>query len=78
MLQYRAGQGRLAEVLGNPALGDKMVQFTEHDYRWGGDYLQRLIRAKRAAVENRDSIDPNYLVLSAFVRGVAAISRLKI
>ena len=47
------------------------MQFSSHDYRWGGDYLQRLLHAKRAVVENRDSIDPNtYLVLSAFARGV--------
>ena len=70
MLQYRDAQGRRAEVLGRSALGEVM-QFSSHDYRWGGDYLQRLLHAKRAVVENRDSIDPNtYLVLSAFARGV--------
>jgi hypothetical protein len=47
------------------------MQFSSHDYRWGGDYLQRLLPAKRAVVENRDRIDPyTYLVLSAFARGV--------
>jgi len=70
MLQYRDAQGRRAEVLGRSALGEVM-QFTSHDYRWDGDYLQRLLHAKRAVVENRDRIDPNtYLVLSAFARGV--------
>ncbi len=71
MLQYRDAQGRRAEVLGRTALGDGLMQFTDHDYRWGGDYLQRALHAKRAVVENNDSIDPNtYLVLSAFARGV--------
>ena len=70
MLQYRDAQGRRAEVLGRSALGE-LMQFASHDYRWGGDYLQRLLHAKRAVVENRGSIDPNtYLVLSAFARGV--------
>ena len=47
------------------------MEFTDHDYRWGGDYLQRILHAKRDVVENRDKIDPNtYLVLSAFARGV--------
>jgi penicillin amidase len=70
MLQYMDAQGRRAEVLGRSALGE-LMQFSTHDYRWGGDYLQRLLHAKRAVVENRDSIDPNtYLVLSAFARGV--------
>jgi acyl-homoserine lactone acylase PvdQ len=47
------------------------MQFTNHDYGWGGDYLQRMLHAKRAVVENNDSIDANtYLVLSAFARGV--------
>ncbi len=70
MLQYMDAQGRRAEVLGRTALGDN-IQFNEHDYRWGGDYLQRLLRAKRAVVENKNAIDPNtYRILSAFARGV--------
>jgi acyl-homoserine-lactone acylase len=70
MLQYRDAQGRRAEVLGRTALGVDM-QFNDHDYRWGGDYLQRLLRAKRAVVENNSDIDPNtYRILSAFARGV--------
>jgi acyl-homoserine-lactone acylase len=70
MLQYRDAQGRRAEVLGRTALGDS-IQFDDHDYRWGGDYLQRLLHAKRAVVENKNSIDPNtYKILSAFARGV--------
>jgi acyl-homoserine-lactone acylase len=70
MLQYRDAQGRRAEVLGRTALGVS-IQFDEHDYRWGGDYLQRLLRAKRTVVENKNDIDPNtYRILSAFARGV--------
>ena len=70
MLQYRDAQGRRAEVLGRTALGVS-TQFDDHDYRWGGDYLQRLLRAKRAVVENKNGIDPNtYRILSAFARGV--------
>ena len=70
MLQYRDAQGRRAEVLGKAALG-KRLEFTDHDFRWGGDYLQRLLHAKRDVVENKDNIDPNtYEVLSAFARGV--------
>ncbi len=70
MLQYMDAQGRRAEVLGRSALGE-LMQFSSHDYRWGGDYLQRLLHAKQAVVENRGSIDPNtYLVLSGFARGV--------
>ena len=70
MLQYRDAQGRRAEVLGKAALGDRL-EFNDHDYRWGGDYLQRLLRAKQDVTENKESIDPNtYQVLSAFARGV--------
>jgi acyl-homoserine lactone acylase PvdQ len=70
MLQYRDAQGRRAEVLGKAALGERL-EFTDHDYRWGGDYLQRLFHAKRDVTENKDKIDPNtYQVLSAFARGV--------
>ena len=70
MLQYKDAQGRRAEVLGTTALGAK-IQFNDHDYRWGGDYLQRLLRAKRAVVENKNGIDPNtYGILLAFARGV--------
>jgi acyl-homoserine lactone acylase PvdQ len=70
MLQYRDAQGRRAEVLGKAALGERL-EFSNHDYRWGGDYLQRLFHAKRDVTENKDKIDPNtYQVLSAFARGV--------
>jgi acyl-homoserine-lactone acylase len=70
MLQYRDAQGRRAEVLGRTAVGVS-IQFNDHDYRWDGDYLQRLLRAKRAVVENNNAIDPNtYRILSAFARGV--------
>jgi acyl-homoserine lactone acylase PvdQ len=71
MLQYRDAQGRRAEVLGKAALGDQVLEFMDHDYRWGGDYLQRMLHAKRDVVENSGKIDPDtYLVLSAFARGV--------
>ncbi len=71
MLQYRDAQGRRAEVLGEAALGDQQMEFKDHDYRWGGDYLQRMLHAKRDVVENIGKIDPDtYLVLSAFARGV--------
>lgn len=70
MLQYRDAQGRRTEVLGKAALGERL-EFSNHDYRWGGDYLQRLLHAKRDVTENKDKIDPNtYQVLSAFARGV--------
>jgi acyl-homoserine-lactone acylase len=70
MLQYRDAQGRRAEVLGQAALGER-PEFTGHDYRWDGDYLQRIFHAKRDVTENKDDIDPNtYQVLSAFARGV--------
>ena len=70
MLQYRDAQGRRAEVLGKEALGERL-EFTDHDYRWGGDYLQRLFHAKRDVTENKNKIDPDtYQVLSAFARGV--------
>jgi len=70
MLQYRDAQGRRAEVLGKEALGGRL-EFTDHDYRWGGDYLQRLFHAKQDVIRNKDKIDPNtYQVLSAFARGV--------
>src|SRR5271170_856604 len=35
MLQYFDARGRRAEVLGRAALGDKIMQFMAHDYRWG-------------------------------------------
>ena len=70
MLQYRDAQGRRAEILGKAALGERL-EFADHDHRWGGDYLQRLLHAKRDVTENKDKIDPNtYQVLSAFARGV--------
>ncbi len=71
MLQYRDAQGRLAEVQGIAALGDGPLHFFPDDYRWGGDYLQRLMRTKQGVVENRDKICPAvYPLLDAFARGV--------
>ena len=73
MLQYRDAQGRRAEVVGFDALGDGYLRFIPHEYRWDGDYLQRLLRTKRTVVEHRDQIDPPaYKILSGFARGVNA------
>jgi len=73
MIQYRDAQGRRAEVQGITALGDGYLHFIPYEYRWDGDYLQRLLRTKAAVVENRDRIDPDvYSILNAFARGVNA------
>lgn len=72
-LQYRDAQGRRSEILGFEALGDGYLRFTPYEYRWDGDYLQRLLRTKKTVVEDRDKIDPQvYKILSAFARGVNA------
>jgi acyl-homoserine-lactone acylase len=71
MLQYRDAQGRRAEVVGFQALGDGYLHFIPYEYRWDGDYLQRLLRTKQAVVDNRAKIDPQvYPILDAFARGV--------
>ena len=71
MLQYRDAQGRRAELDGVDALGDGPVHYIASEYRWGGDYLQRLLRTKRDVVENKDKIDRHvYAILTAFARGV--------
>ncbi len=71
MLQYRDAQGRRAEVLGFEALGDGYLHFIPYEYRWDGDYLQRLLRTKQCVVENKSKIDPAvYKILDAFARGV--------
>ncbi len=71
MLQYRDAQGRRAEVQGFEALGDGYLHFVPYEYRWDGDYLQRLMRTKQGVVENKDKIDPTvYGILDAFARGV--------
>lgn len=71
MLEYRDAQGRRAEVLGFRALGDGYLHFIPYEYRWDGDYLQRLFRTKKCVVENKDKIDPGmYRILDAFARGV--------
>lgn len=73
MLQYRDAQGRLAEVMGLQALGEGYLKFFPHEYRWDGDYLQRLLRTKQAVLEHRDQIDPQtYEILLGFARGVNA------
>ena len=71
MLQYRDAQGRRAEVEGFAALGDGYLHFIPYEYRWDGDYLQRLLHTKKCVVENKSKIDPNvYKILDAFARGV--------
>jgi acyl-homoserine-lactone acylase len=76
MLEYRDAQGRRAEVQGTEAIGYPELHFFRTDYRWNGDYLQRLLRTKKCVVENKDKIDPNvYKILTAFARGVNAFIR---
>ncbi|HXI39657.1 MAG TPA: penicillin acylase family protein [Bryobacteraceae bacterium] len=73
MLQYRDAQGRRAEIQGFTALGDGYLHFIPYEYRWDGDYLQRLLRTKKCVIENKEKIDPNtYKILAAFARGVNA------
>ncbi len=73
MIQYRDAQGRRAEVLGFEALGDGYLHFIPYEYRWDGDYLQRLLRTKQGVIENKSAIDPAvYKILDAFARGVNA------
>ncbi|MCW5977796.1 MAG: penicillin acylase family protein [Bryobacteraceae bacterium] len=76
MIQYRDAQGRRAEVEGFDALGDGYLHFIPYEYRWDGDYLQRLLRTRKAVIDNRDKIDPAvYRVLDGFARGVNAYIR---
>jgi acyl-homoserine-lactone acylase len=71
MVQYRDAQGRRAEVQGINALGDGYLQFIPYEYRWGGDYMQRLLRTKQAVIDHRSQIDPEtYRILDGFARGV--------
>jgi acyl-homoserine-lactone acylase len=71
MVEYRDAQGRRAEVLGREALCENCLHFTPHEYRWCGDYLQRLLRTKATVLERRQHIDPAvYRILDAFARGV--------
>ena len=71
MLQYRDAQGRRTEIQGINALGDGYLQFIPYEYRWGGDYMQRLLRTKQCVVEHRSEIDPStYRILDGFARGV--------
>jgi len=71
MLQYRDAQGRRAEIQGFNALGDGYLRFIPYEYRWDGDYLQRLLRTKQCVVERKSEIDPHvYRLLDAFARGV--------
>ena len=71
MVQYRDAQGRRAEVQGFDALGDGYLHFIPYEYRWDGDYLQRLLRTKKRVVEDKQKIDPAvYRILDAFARGV--------
>ncbi len=71
MIQYRDAQGRRAEVAGFEALGDGYLHFIPYEYRWDGDYLQRLLRTKQCVAENKARIDSAvYRILDAFARGV--------
>ncbi len=71
MAQYRDAQGRRAEVQGFEALGDGYLHFIPYEYRWDGDYLQRLMRTKQGVIENRAKMDPEvYKLLDAFAKGV--------
>ena len=71
MLQYRDAQGRLSEIKGINALGEGYLQYIPYEYRWGGDYMQRLLRTKQAVLDHRDQIAPEtYRVLDGFARGV--------
>jgi acyl-homoserine lactone acylase PvdQ len=71
MVQYRDAQGRRTELQGINALGDGYLQFIPYEYRWGGDYMQRLLRTKRCVIERRNEIDPQtYRILDGFARGV--------
>src|SRR5262249_6810017 len=73
MLQYRYAQGRRAEVLGFAALGGGYLQYVPYEYRWDGDYLQRLLRTRKGVDERKDEIDPHtYRILDGFARGVNA------
>lgn len=71
MIQYMDACGRLTEVLGFNSLGRGYLHFIPYEYRWDGDYLQRLLRTKKTVVEKKDQIDPDtYKILSAFASGV--------
>jgi acyl-homoserine-lactone acylase len=73
MLQYRDAQGRRAEVIGFEALGEGYLRFVPYDYRWDGDYLQRLLRTRQGVEENKSKMNPEvYRILGAFARGVNA------
>jgi acyl-homoserine lactone acylase PvdQ len=71
MRQYRDVQGRLSEVVGESALGRPLLLYHASDYRWDGDYLQRLLRTWQTVQDNRNKINPHtYELLSAFADGV--------
>ena len=77
MSHYLDAQGRLAEIRGFDALGQGYFHYVgppdSDEYRWDGDYLQRLLRTKKGVVENKVKINPQtYLVLRGFARGVNA------
>jgi len=47
------------------------LHFIPYEYRWGGDYLQRLLRTKQGVLDKRSKIEPTvYKILDAFARGV--------
>ncbi len=76
MLQYFDARGRRAEVLGFEALGEGYLRFIPYEYRWDGDYLQRLLRTRKGVDDNRERIEPQvYAILRAFAAGVNAYIR---
>ncbi len=73
MLEYRDAQGRRAEIVGFEALGQGYLRFVPYEYRWDGDYLQRLLRTRQGVDENKSKMNPGvYKILGAFARGVNA------
>jgi acyl-homoserine lactone acylase PvdQ len=73
MLQFRDAQGRRSEILGDRVLGASLLVYHPEDYRWDGDYLQRLLRTHQTVDDNRAKIDPAvYQILDAFAQGVNA------
>ena len=71
MMQYRDAQGRRAEILGPGALGSETLHFNPEEYRWDGDYLQRLLRTKQMVLDRRAEIDPGvYRILESFAKGI--------
>lgn len=64
-------QGRFTEVLGFNLFERGCVHFISYEYRWDGDFLQRILRTKNTVFGNRDKIDPEtYKILATSACGV--------